>query len=73
MKIHLPDTNVFILALRRFRRLCQNPVFVTGKGDDHHEIQLKPIVDALGTIKTAALPAFHALSEADNTGSFSGK
>ena len=66
IKIHLPDTDVFILALRQFPQLCQNTLFVTGKGDDHHEIQLKPIVDALGPIKTVALPAFHALSEADN-------
>jgi hypothetical protein len=73
IKIHSPDTDVFILALRRFPRLCQNTVFATGKGENRREIQLKPIVDALGPIKTAALPAFHALSGADNTGSFSGK
>ena len=62
IKIHSPDTDVFILALRRFPRLCQNTVFVTGKGKNRREIQLKPIVDALGPIKTTALPAFHALS-----------
>lgn len=32
-----------------------------------------PIFQALGATKAAALPAFHALSGADNTGSFSGK
>ena len=73
IKIHSPDTDVLILALRQFPRLCQNTVFVTGKGDDHREIQLKPIVDVLGPIKTVALPVFHGLSGADNTGSFSGK
>jgi hypothetical protein len=57
IKIHSPDTDVFILALRRIPRLCQNTVFVTGKGENRHEIQLKPIVDALGPIKTAAVPA----------------
>jgi hypothetical protein len=31
------------------------------------------IFQALGETKAAALPAFHALSGADNTGSFSGK
>ena len=70
IQIHFPDTDVFILALRRIPRLCQNTVFVTGKGESRREIQLKPIVDALGPIKTPALPAFHALSGADNTGSF---
>ena len=73
IKIHSPDTDVLILALRQFPRICQNTVFVTGKGDDLGEIQLKPIVDVLGPIKTVALPALHALSGADNTGSFSGK
>ena len=32
-----------------------------------------PIFQSLGAAKAAALPAFHALSRADNTGSFSGK
>jgi imidazole glycerol phosphate synthase subunit HisF len=33
IKIHSPDTDVFILALRRFPRLCENTVFVTGKAN----------------------------------------
>ena len=32
-----------------------------------------PIFQSLGAAKAAALPAFYALSGADNTGSFSGK
>ena len=32
-RIHSSDTDVFILALRRYPDLCQNTVFVTGKGD----------------------------------------
>ena len=32
-RIHSSDTGVFILALRRYSDLCQNMVFVTGKGD----------------------------------------
>jgi len=32
-----------------------------------------PILQSLGVAKAAALSAFHALSGADNTGSFSGK
>ena len=43
--------------------------FVTGKGSNHRVIKLRPTVQG----KTAALPAFHAISGADNTGSFSGK
>ena len=31
IKIHSPATDVFILALRRFPRLCENTVFVNGK------------------------------------------
>ena len=34
---------------------------------------MKSIADALGPTKTAALPAFHVLTGADVTGSFSGK
>lgn len=70
--VHSPDTDVFVLALRRFPRLCSNVSFVTGKGRNRREIRLEPIVQALGEARTAALPAFHALSGADNTGCFSG-
>ena len=73
IRIHSPDTDVFILSLRRYPDLCQNTVFVTGKGQNHRVIKLQPIVHALGPSKTAALPAFHALTGADNTGSFSNK
>ncbi|XP_028412052.1 uncharacterized protein LOC114534781 [Dendronephthya gigantea] len=73
IQIHSPDTDVFVLSLRRYTDLCQNTVFVTGKGQHHRVIKLKPIVDALGPLKTAALPAFHALTGADNTGSFARK
>ena len=52
-----PDTDVFILCLRRYPDLCQNTVFVTGKGQNYREINLQPIIRALGPLKTAALPA----------------
>ena len=73
IRIHSPDTDVFILCQRRYPDLCQNTVFVTGKGRNYHEINLQPIICALGPLKTAALLAFHALTGADNTGSFSNK
>ena len=56
IQLHSPDTNIFVLALRRY--------------PNRREIRLEPIVEALGQARTAALPAFHALSGADNTGSF---
>lgn len=73
LQIYSPDTNVFVLALRHYPELCENTLFVTGRGQNHRMIELKPIVQTLGPEKIAALPAFHALSGADNTGSFSGK
>lgn len=73
LQIHSPDTDVFVLALRRYPDLCQDTSFVTGTGQNHRVIPLRPIVEALGSKRTAALPAFHAFSGADNTGSFAGK
>ena len=73
IQIHSPDTDVFVLSPQRYADLCENTSFVTGKGSNHRVIKLRPIVQALGQAKTAALPAFHAISGADNTGSFSGK
>ena len=72
IQIHSPDTDVFVLALRRYPQMCSKVSFVTGRGTHHKSIMLEPIVQALGEAKTAALPAFHAFSGADNTGCFSG-
>ena len=69
-QIHSPDTDVFVLALTRYPKLCKNPLFVTGRGQHHRIIELKPIVQTLWPEKIAALPAFHALSGANNTESF---
>ena len=52
--------------------LPENTAFVTIRSQ-RREIFLKPIFDALGAKRVAALPAFHGLSGADVTGSFSGK
>jgi len=46
--------------------------FVTVKGRNHRAIKLQLRVQALWEARTAALPAFHALSGADNTGCFLG-
>ena len=56
-----------IQACARIRHLSQERV------SNHWVIKLGPILQALGQAKTAALPAFHTISGADNTGSFSGK
>ena len=71
--IHSPDTDVFVLALRRYPQLCNDVRFVTGTGQRHRVIHLKHVVQALGSTKVAALPGLHALSGADITGSFAGK
>ena len=73
IEIMSPDSDVFVLSLRRFPQLCQNTTFVTGRGEHLRKIALRPIVDALGPARIAALPGFHAWSGADVTGSFAGK
>ena len=66
---------IFILVFtqRRYAQLCDDVQFVTGTGQWHRVIILKPIVQALGSTKVAALTGLHALSGADITGSFAGK
>ena len=71
--IHSPDTDVFILALRRLPLLAPNTSFVTGTGDTRRSIPLKPIYETLGISICNALPGFHALSGCDQTGKFAGK
>lgn len=64
---------VFILSLRRYPQLCHKTNFITETGQRHRVIKLQPIMQSLSTHKIAALPELHALSGADNTGSFAGK
>ena len=65
--------DVLVLAIRRCSEMFLNTSFVTGRGTSHRSIKLQPIAEALGPGKKAALPAFHAITGADNTGSLSGK
>ncbi|KAK3716432.1 hypothetical protein QZH41_005461 [Actinostola sp. cb2023] len=55
-----------------YPELCEETYFVTGSGQRHRVIKLRPIVQTIGSAKTAALPALHVLSGAVNTGSFAG-
>ena len=73
LEIPSPDTEVFVLSLRQYPELCQNTYFVNGTGQRRLRISLMPIFQSLSAAKAVALPAFHALSGADNTGSISGK
>lgn len=73
IQIYSPDTDARVLALTRYPQLCDHTVFVTGVGQNCRIIPLKPIFTALGEEQPATLPEFHAMSGADNTGSFYGK
>ena len=68
-----PDTDVLLLALRRYRQLGHNPFFVTAVGNKKRVIFLKHICDSIGERIAAALPGFHAFTGCDTTGHFAGK
>ncbi|PHT96222.1 hypothetical protein BC332_34852 [Capsicum chinense] len=72
LHIFSPDTDVFILALRRYLVLPQDTGIFMGVGMRRF-VSLKPIFDSLGPLKAAALPGLHALSGCDTTGSFANK
>ena len=63
------QTKMLLVPLRRYPELCVKKSFVFATGDNHHVIGLSPTASALGSVKLAALPAFHA----DITGRFSVK
>ena len=63
------QTKMLVVLLRRHPELCVKTSFVFATGDNHRVIGLSPIASALGSVKLAALPAFHA----DITGRFSVK
>ena len=68
-----PDTDVFVLALRRLPQLGSQTCIVNGIGSKRKLVLLQPIYDALGSDLVAALPGFHAFTGCDTTGRFSGK
>lgn len=71
--IQSPDTDVFIIAIYYYQQFCKDTYFVTGIGHKKRTIQLAPIVNILGVARVEALPGFHALTGADQTGRFAGK
>ena len=71
--IYSSDTDILVLALRRVLELGAESLVITGTGDKRRHIKLKPIYDALGADKAAALPGLHALTGADITGHIQGK
>ena len=73
INVFSPDTDVFILLLRRYPELCRDVNFITGTGQRHRVIKLQPIAEGLGRRKIGALPALHAISGCDVTGSFANK
>ena len=73
LDIFSPDTDVLVLAIRRYPKLLALSSMVVGAGDNRQRIPLGPIYFALGSVKAAALPGFHSFTGADVTGKFSGK
>jgi hypothetical protein len=68
--IFAQDTDVLVLAVRRYPRLPENTYFVPHLDN---KISIKGIYMSLGSMKASALPGFHALSGCDTTGALAGK
>ena len=66
--IYSPDTDVLGLGIRRFPNLAVNTSMVLWTCRNQKEVPIRPIYDALGPAKAAALPSFHALTGTDITG-----
>ena len=58
-----PDTDVFVLALRRYPDLCEDTTFVTGKGQRYRRIPLGPIVRSLDFMPGVELTLLEVLLE----------
>ena len=67
LSIQPPDTDVFVLAIRRFPKLCNKTKFITGVGSTKRRIALLPVYEALGSENADALPGFHAFSSTNRS------
>lgn len=68
MVIFTPDTDVLVLAVTHYEKLCKKTSFSMVSG----MVNVEPILRALGKEKAQVLSTFHAFTEADNIGKFSG-
>lgn len=73
INIQSPDTDVLVLALWIYRRLCPLTLFTVGTGGKRRNIALGPLDEAIGEDLVNALPGFHAFSGCDQTGTICGK
>ena len=55
LDVYSPDTDVFILLIRRYPQLPMETSFVTGRGIQQRRIQIKKIYDELGPAKSNCL------------------
>ncbi|SMN02506.1 hypothetical protein SPONN_1209 [uncultured Candidatus Thioglobus sp.] len=63
-----PDTDVLVLAVAHYDKLCKKTSLSMVSGT----VDIEPIWRALGKEKAQALPIFHAFTGTDNVGKFSG-
>lgn len=67
-----PDTDVFVLELRRFPDLGLKTSVILGTGSKQHVVSLTPIYEALGPELAVVLPGFHYFTFLNSTGRFTG-
>ena len=67
------DTDVLVLALRRFPSFTNKTTVIIGTGKHRRKVPLQPIYNKLGHTKAAALPGFHCLTGCDTCGHIKGK
>ena len=68
-----PDTDVFFFLIHHFPELTPCTLFLTGRGDHLHYINISKCYKTIGLVRATALLGFHALAGCDQTGRFSGK
>ena len=71
--IQSPDTDVLVLTLWVYKRLCPDTTVIVGTGGKRRSIPLGPLYEAGGEELVKALPGFHAFSGCDQISTISGK
>jgi len=71
--IQSPDTDVLVLTLWIYKRLCPDTTVIAGTGGKRRSIPLGPLYEAFGEDLVKALPGFHAFSGCEQTGTICGK
>ena len=68
-----PDTDVFLLAIHFYRKLCPKLIYLTGNPPNSRDIDIGKVCNSLSANHTETILGWHSFTGCDQTALFYGK